>query len=69
MVFQQHVQLKERVDAELRALDELLMSLVVPPSCIPRIQSLQEQITSQQVQLEIFHSELLQLKSDGGVQW
>eukprot|EP01094_Clydonella_sp_ATCC50884_P001611 TRINITY_DN1121_c0_g2_i2.p1 TRINITY_DN1121_c0_g2~~TRINITY_DN1121_c0_g2_i2.p1 ORF type:complete len:530 (+),score=195.36 TRINITY_DN1121_c0_g2_i2:363-1952(+) len=58
VLYQQHVQVKERVDSELRAIDELCAHVVLPPPCIPRLDALRQLVAVQLQQIELFHREL-----------
>ena len=67
---QQHRQMKEQIDTEVKALQRLYTQVVLQPSEIHRLLLLVQELKIQQTQLELFHQELHQLaQSHGPTRW
>lgn len=63
---QQHRQMKEQIDTEVKALQRLYTQVVLQPPEIHRLLLLVQELKIQQTQLELFHQELHQLAQPHG---
>jgi len=63
---QQHRQMKEQIDTEVKALQRLYTQVILQPPEIHRLLLLVQELKIQQTQLELFHQELHQLAQPHG---
>lgn len=63
---QQHRQMKEQIDTEVKSLQRLYTQVILQPSEIHRLLLLVQELKIQQTQLELFHQELHQLTQPHG---
>jgi len=63
---QQHRQMKEQIDTEVKALQRLYTQVILQPPEIHRLLLLVQELKIQQTQLELFHQELHQLAQAHG---
>jgi len=66
MLDQQHRQMKEQIDIEVKALQRLYTQVILQPPEIHRLLLLVQELKIQQTQLELFHQELHQLAQAHG---
>ena len=67
---QQHRQMKEQIDTEVKALQRLYTQVILQPPEIHRLLLLVQELKIQQTQLELFHQELHQLaQAHGPTRW
>jgi len=63
---QQHRQMKEQIDTEVKSLQRLYTQVILQPPEIHRLLLLVQELKIQQTQLELFHQELHQLAQSHG---